>query len=90
VDGGLRSPDCTGETIPTVVTGKLDKAVRLIEQANTAPRKAKRVLKQARRLLTKAAKTATKLSTRKRPVLSPGCAASIRQAADGVRGGLGT
>jgi hypothetical protein len=61
--------------------------VHLIELAGSAPpKKAKRMLKHAKSTLKQAAKVAAKAAKGKK--LSAGCAAAIRDAADGVREGL--
>ena len=89
-DASLHSPDCAGDTIPSSITKKLDKAVQLSDLADSAPlKKAKRLLKHAKRILKRAANLADKATKGNHPKLSSRCADSIRRAADGVREGLG-
>jgi hypothetical protein len=90
LEGALDGGTCRGETVPAAITTKLARAEGLIDRAaNSPPKKAKRLLKQAKVLLRGAAKAAGKAAKRKKPKLSTGCAATIQQATDGVRSGLG-
>jgi hypothetical protein len=89
LDRALHGPECAGGTVPAKITKKLDAAVHLIEQANSAPaKKAKRLVKRAKSTLKVAEKAARKAAKGKKPKLSSGCAAAIGAAVDGVRGGL--
>lgn len=89
IDAAVHGAACAGESVPPSVTKKLDRAVKLAEQANAgAPKKAKRLRKQARNLMALAGSAAVKASTGSRAKLTTGCAAAIRGAADGARGSL--
>ena len=74
---------CAGEAIPARVTTLLDRAVSLVDQAATSPaKKARKLLVKARKALKQAKARATRAARSKRPTLSAGCAAALRDAAD--------
>ncbi len=89
LDDGLGSAACAGETIPPTISKNFDRASSLIEQAESTPRKAKRLLRRAKKILLQSAKAAGRAGKGKTPKLTAGCAATIQQAADGIRTGLG-
>ncbi len=74
---------CAGETIPAGVTTLLERAVSLADQAATSPaKKARKLLVKARKALRQAKARATRAARSRRPTLSAGCAAALRDAAD--------
>ncbi len=83
------SPACAGQTIPASVTGKLTTAETLIDQAATTPgKKARKVRQKARNLLRQASAKATRAAKGKKPKLTAGCAAALKDAAGRVVAGL--
>ena len=74
---------CAGEAIPARVTTLLERAASLVDQAATSPaKKARKLLVKARKALKQAKARATRAARSKRPTLSAGCAAALRDAAD--------
>ena len=89
LQAALMSPACAGQTIPASVTGKLNTAETLIDQAaTTAGKKARKVRQRARNLLRQAGAKATRAAKGKKPKLSPACAAALKDAAGRVAAGL--
>ena len=83
VDPTPTSAACAGEAIPARVTTLLDRAASLVDQAATSPaKKARKLLIKARKALKQAKAKATRAARSKRPTLSAGCAAALRDAAD--------
>lgn len=82
----VHGDDCANDVIPPRITGILDRALILLDQAaNSTRRVRRRLLNQATKQLKKAGRTAIRVSRRRRPALSRHCAEAIRHAADGVR-----
>jgi uncharacterized delta-60 repeat protein len=91
LDSALMSPTCAGQPIPAGVTGKLNKAESLIDQATTSPaKKARRLRQRAKNLLRRAGATATHAAKGKgkKVKLSGVCAGALNAAAAGVAAGL--
>jgi hypothetical protein len=89
LEGVQTNAACAGQTIPARVTGKLEQAANLIDQAASSPaKKARKLLKRAKALKQAEAAT-TRAAKGRRPKISPDCARALRGAADGVVGGLG-
>ena len=83
VDPTPTSAACAGEAIPARVTTLLERAASLVDQAATSPaKKARKLLIKARKALKQAKAKATRAARSKRPTLSAGCAAALRDAAD--------
>jgi len=83
VDPTPTSAACAGEAIPARVTTLLERAASLVDQAATSPaKKARQLLIKARKALKQAKAKATRAARSKRPTLSTGCAAALRDAAD--------
>jgi len=89
VEAVVQGPACGSDTIPAAIRRKLDRAPELLEQAETSPPGKARVLrKKAKRFLERAGGAARRASRGKKPKLSAGCAASIKQTTDQLAGGL--
>jgi len=74
---------CAGESVPSSVMRKLDRAARLAELADVSPsKKAKRLRRQSRNLLVQAGNAAARASVGGSAKLTAGCAAAIRGAAN--------
>jgi len=72
------------------VTKKFDKAASLIDQAATSSEKqARKLLKRAKKALKQAEGKAIRAAKGKKPSISSACARALRDAAEGVVGGLG-
>ncbi len=83
VDPRPTSAACAGEAIPARVTTLLERAASLVDQAATSPaKKARKLLIKARKALRQAKARATRAARSRRPTLSAGCAAALRDAAD--------
>jgi hypothetical protein len=81
LDEARDTPACAGQTLPTKVVAKLDRAIGQIELApSQTAKKAAKLRKSARRLLAKASKAAVKAARGKRPKLSADCASALREA----------
>jgi len=86
VEGG---PACGSDTIPAAIRRKLDRAPQLLEEADVSfPGKARVLRNKAKRLLQRAGGSAQRASLARKPKLSSGCAASIKQTADLLASGL--
>ena len=89
LDVATKSGACADDSVPSSITGKLNRAASLAGQIPTAsPERAKRLRKRASRLLQAAGNGATKLARGKKPKLSSACAAAIANAAGAERQGL--
>src|SRR5437867_12206756 len=89
VEAVVQGPACGSDTIPAAIRRKLDRAPELLEQAETSPpRKARVLRKKAKRFLERAGGSALRASRGKKPKLSAGCAASIKETTDQLAGGL--
>ena len=89
VDAVVRGPSCGSDTIPAAVRRKLDRAPDLLEQAQISfPGKARVLRKKTKRFLTRAGGSALRASRGKKPKLSAGCAASIKETTDQLSGEL--
>ena len=89
VEAVVQGPACGSDTIPAAIRRKLDRAPELLEQAETSPPGQARVLrKKAKRFLERAGGSALRASRGKKPKLSAGCAASIKETTDQLAGGL--
>jgi uncharacterized delta-60 repeat protein len=89
--GVLTSPACVGQPIPQSVTGKLNRAETLIDQAATSTaKKARKLCQRARRLLRKAGAMATHAAKGKgkKAKLSAACATALKDAAGSVAANL--
>ena len=83
VDSTPTGAACAGEAIPARVTTLLERAASLVDQAATSPaKKARKLLIKARKALRQAKARATRAARSRRPTLSAGCAAALRDAAD--------
>ena len=83
VDPTPTSAACAGEAIPARVTTLLERVASLVDQAATSPaKKARKLLIKARKALRQAKARATRAARSRRPTLSAGCAAALRDAAD--------
>jgi len=87
IDGAKASGACTGQTIPTRVLCKFDRAAGLIEQATTGGFKPK-LLRKTKKSLKAAKASATRATKGKKPKLSAECAAALVDVADRVLAGL--
>ena len=89
VQAVVQGPACGSDTIPAAIRRKLDRAPELLERAETSPPGKARVLrKKAKRFLERAGGSALRASRGKKPKLSAGCAASIKETTDQLAGGL--
>ena len=90
LDEARDTPACAGQTLPTNVVAKLDRALGQIELApSQTGKKAKKLYKTAKRLLGKASKAAGKAARGRRPKLSAECAAALRDAIANAIGRVG-
>ena len=89
IDAAKASAACTGQTIPTRVLRKLDRAADLVEQGTTNGFK-KSLLRKTKKSLKAAKRGATKATKGKHPKLSAECGAALSDAADRVLAGLQT
>jgi uncharacterized delta-60 repeat protein len=89
IEATLRGPECAGETVPRIVTRKLDRAIGWLRRAESGPPgQASRSLGQAKHALERAGKAAGRAAKGRRPKLTPSCATAIRHAAGTVMSGL--
>lgn len=85
----MQGPACGSDIIPAAIRRKLDRAPELLEQAEVSPSGKARVLRRkAKRFLKRAGSSALRASRGKKPKLSAGCAASIKETTDRLAGGL--
>jgi hypothetical protein len=87
-DAALHGPACGDETVPALITKKLDRATDLLDRADQIAKKAKRLRRQAKHVLGGARKAAGKAAKGKKPKLTAECAAAIQQAIGVVVGTL--
>jgi hypothetical protein len=89
IEAATASGACADQAIPARVLRKLDRAVGLIEQLPTS-RSKRNLFRKAKRSLKGAKAGATRAANGKKPKISTGCAAALRDAADRVLAGLQT
>jgi hypothetical protein len=91
LDAALYGGACAGQAVPGSVTTKLDRAVALIERAQSTTGKEQRHrFAKAKTKLRLAGKAVRKAAKGKNPKLTAGCPAALEHAAASVRSGLGT
>ncbi len=89
LEAAQTSPECAGQAIPAGVTATLTRAENLLDRAATSPaKKARKLLNKAKGALGQAGARATRAAKGKKPRLTAGCAAALRDAASRAAAGL--
>jgi Big-like domain-containing protein len=89
VDKVLNGSDCVGQSVPTAITSKFNRAVMLLDEAGmSSSKKAKRLDNQAKKVLSKAKGAAKKAARKKKNPLSSTCATSLEGVADNIKGSI--
>jgi len=89
LEAAVQGAACGPDTIPAAIKQKLARAPELLDESLTSPpAKARSLRKKAKHLLTRAGAAALRASRGRKPKLSAGCVASIKQTTDRLAGKL--